>query len=684
MTWKVAVANRGEIAVRVILACKELGVRAVALHSDADARSLAVRLADESCRLGPTPARLSYMDPERVVEAALSVGAHAVHPGYGFLAEDPRLARLCQEHGLVFIGPNADAIEAAGDKIMAKKLAQKAGLPVIAWAKVDGMESDLLSKADQVGFPLLVKAAGGGGGRGQILVESPEGLMPAIQAVHREAAQVWHNGALFIERAVTSGRHVEVQILADGQGRVVHLGTRDCSIQRNRQKFLEEAPAQDLPDSLSEQMGWAACSLARSLDFVGAGTVEFLVDQQGHFYFLEINPRIQVEHTVTETVTGFDLVKAQLRISRGEALWITQDQIHPRGHALQARLYAEDPSENFLPSSGLLRRLKIPEGPHIRIDSGYEEGDEVPAAYDPLLAKITVWGEDRSEALMRMRQALKRLVVLGVKTNAELLANLLADAKFRAGAVDTNYLERRLDHLIRQPIKPEVLAAALGVSAGTDAVRDAEANRNPWALLVDWRNGPNGIAAPNEEGKTTLHITGQTIAVSYRRTGRNSTVIRYQGRQDKVILAPVAPGIYQARCSGRGGLLYRLEQPDGTWIAYRGKTYLVDFPQELKATVVTSSNGDVEATSPRRSRLQFAEDPSILRAPTTAHVVAVAVQPGQEVMAGQTIAVLEAMKLEVPIRAERSGRIARLATQVGQSIQRGQVIATLELPPDSS
>ncbi len=678
MSWRVLVANRGEIAVRVILACKELGMHSLAIFSDADEGSLAVRLADDAFRVGPTPARLSYMDAERIVALARQAKADAIHPGYGFLAESPRLARLCQDAGIAFVGPSLEVLEASGDKMESKRQAMAAGLPVLDWLDPREMDAGRLeAAARRMGLPLLVKAAAGGGGRGQRVVTAIEDLAPALAQVRSEARRIWNDDRVFVEKMVAAGRHVEVQVLADGKGSVVHLGTRDCSVQRNRQKFLEEAPAQGLDSALSDRLGWAAAELARTLDYQGAGTVEFLVDGEGDWWFLEMNPRIQVEHTVTEAVTGVDLVKAQLRIARGENLWLTQDQIHLRGHAMQARLYAEVPTEEFSSSSGRLFRFRIPEGPHVRVDAGYETGDEVPAAYDPLLAKVTVWGEDRQEAMVRMDEALRRLVVLGVETNAGLLGNILRDADFRAGPVSTTYLEEHRQRLVQERLRPEVVAAWLAGESEAGTVQQVQTEwdkASPWDMLSGWRNGPNGVGGIKFD-QARLKVAGRVETVGYRQLGDMLYAVVIGDRATRVALTAVGPGTFHVRTNGRASLVHRHEESEAVWVCFRGRTYRIE---RLADKEKRTAGGAV------RSRIRRglepdgqAHPPGTLVAPASAHVVAVPVSEGQLVEQGQVVAVLEAMKLELLVRAEVPGRVRKLLAKVGEPVRRGQAVAEL-------
>ncbi len=662
MTWRVAVANRGEIAVRTILACKELGYHAIALYSDADASSLPVRLADEAIRIGPAPAKESYLDANRVLAAALRARADALHPGYGFLAEDPELAERCRESGIVFVGPDAEVLRLAGDKIRAKAVAEENGLPVAPWmeARADNLDG-VAGFVGRVGTPVLLKAASGGGGRGQAVLRDLSDLESTFEQVRRQAEQLWGDDRVLVEQFLEGGRHVEVQILADGRGRVVSLGTRDCSVQRKRQKFIEEAPAA-APLDLIEVLEDQARRLALAVGYRGVGTVEFLVDAQGRYAFLEINPRIQVEHTVTELVTGVDLLKAQLRIAKGEDLWLSQRDVHVRGHAVQVRLYAEDPYLGFVPSPGRILRLRLPEGPHVRVDFGYESGDEVPGAYDPLLAKIAVWGADRAEALVRMRRALDRLVVLGVKTNAGLLQRVLTDRVFRSGRVTTIYVEAALERLLDETPPTEVFGALLAEDSGQvpQATQPNGRRVSPWEALPGWRNGPNGVDSSEPEGTLHVLVSGRRHVVRYRRLARNVFRIQTPHYSAKVSFSLVAPGVFNVRCGGRSSLLHRIVDKDGTWVSYRGRTFWLEPRND----------------TPQARDEQTADSPELV-APTNAFVTAVRVSAGEQVERGQVVAVLEAMKLEMPVRAPTDGRVQEVFVQVGQTVRRGQRIATV-------
>jgi len=445
MFKKILVANRGEIAVRIIRACRELGIKAVAVYSDVDRSALHVRLADEAYHIGPAPARESYLRIDRILDVAGRCGADAIHPGYGFLAERPDFALACTEAGLTFIGPPASAIGAMGDKAVARMTVQKAGVPVVPGTEGEGRlrDEEILAIAPQIGFPLLVKASAGGGGKGMRLVERLEDLPHALASARREAEAAFGDGAVYLEKVVEGARHVEIQLLADQHGNCIYLGERECSIQRRHQKLIEESPSPIVDDDMRQRMGEVAVRSAQAINYVNAGTVEFLVDRDRNFYFLEMNTRLQVEHPVTEMVTGIDIVKEQIRIARGRKLRYTQQDIRQNGWAIECRINAEDPFNNFLPSTGRIHTLSRPAGPGVRVDSGVDEGTEITPHYDSLLAKIIVWGETRGEAIVRMRRALREYRVIGIKTNIPFHQAIMESHRFHGGQFDTTFVEQR-------------------------------------------------------------------------------------------------------------------------------------------------------------------------------------------------------------------------------------------------
>jgi acetyl-CoA carboxylase biotin carboxylase subunit len=441
---KVLVANRGEIAVRVLRACRELGLGTVAIYSDADRTALHVRYADEAYHIGPAPATQSYLRIDKIIDVAKKSKVDAVHPGYGLLAENPAFARACRDAGLAFVGPSPESMELMGDKAAARRTTAEVGVPILPGTDREiEDEEEAKAVATQIGFPLLVKAAVGGGGKGMRTVYSPDELPFAVMAARREAQSTFGDGAIYLERLVEGARHIEVQILGDQHGNIVSLGERECSLQRRHQKLLEEAPSVALDPELRALLGEAAIALARAVDYTNVGTVEFLLDKDKNYYFLEMNTRLQVEHPVTELVSGVDIVKEQLRIASGRVLRYSQDEVKTKGWAMECRVCAEDPYDNFLPSTGRITGLHEPTGPGVRVDSGIYEGFDVSLYYDPLISKLSVWGETRGEAILRMRRALDEYRIIGVKTNIPFHQQIVNHTEFIYGQFDTTFVEQR-------------------------------------------------------------------------------------------------------------------------------------------------------------------------------------------------------------------------------------------------
>jgi acetyl-CoA carboxylase biotin carboxylase subunit len=443
MLDKVLVANRGEIALRVVRACRELGVTSVAVYSEADEEALHVRHADEAVNIGPPPAGKSYLDVEAVIEAAKETGADAVHPGYGFLAENAGFAAACRDAGLVFVGPPAEAIEKMGNKSAARRLAEEADVPVVPGSEESASADDAVETAGEIGYPVMVKAAAGGGGRGIRVAENEEELRKSVQVAKREAESAFGDGSIYLEKFLAGPRHVEVQVMADYEGNVIHLYERECSMQRRRQKVLEEAPSPGISDEVRERMCDAAVRLAREAGYANAGTVEFLVEGDD-FYFIEMNTRIQVEHPVTEMLTGVDLVKEQILVASGEPLSLKQEDVPFVGHAMEFRINAEDPDQDFMPSPGEVTSLEVPGGPGVRVDSAIYQGYTIPPFYDSMVGKLVVWGLDREEAIKRSGRALREYRLEGIKTTIPLHLRLLEDDAFRSGEYHTGYLEELL------------------------------------------------------------------------------------------------------------------------------------------------------------------------------------------------------------------------------------------------
>ena len=493
---KILIANRGEIAVRIVRACHELGIPTVAVYSDADRNALHVRFAHEAVRLGPAPAAESYLAIDKILHAARRTQAEAIHPGYGFLAENPRFARACRDAGLVFIGPPAEAMEALGDKVRARALMEQAGVPVVPGSpplRPDPAEVAPLASA--IGYPVLLKAAAGGGGKGMRVVRSERELPSLLAQARGEAASSFGDDTVFLERFIERPRHIEVQVLADAHGHCIHLGERECSIQRRHQKLIEESPSPVVDTATRERLGQLAIAAARAGGYVNAGTVEFLRDEQGLFYFIEVNARLQVEHPVTELVTGVDLVKAMIRVAAGAELTLRQEQIELRGHALECRIIAEDPARNFMPAPGTIRGQRPPSGPGIRYDGGTYAGYTVPVHYDALISKLCAWGSDRTEAIARMSRALDELRIEGVPTSVSFHRRVMAHPAFRAGELHTRFIEEHPE-LLRPSPDPWLDEVAI-VAAAVDHFRRAEqaSQRAPargavggWKWHGRWRN----------------------------------------------------------------------------------------------------------------------------------------------------------------------------------------------------
>ncbi|MEU8276097.1 biotin carboxylase N-terminal domain-containing protein [Microbispora bryophytorum] len=643
MFSSVLIANRGEIAVRIIRTLRALGVRAVAVHSDADRDARHVREADLAVRLPR-----GYLDIDGIVEAARVSGAEAVHPGYGFLAENAEFAQRCAAEGLVFVGPPAGAIEAMGDKIRAKETVARAGVPVVP----GGAEprDDLAEVAGCIGFPVLIKPSAGGGGKGMLRVESADGLAAAVESARRTATAAFGDGTLLIERFVDRPRHIEIQVMADGHGNVVHLGERECSLQRRHQKIVEEAPSPLLDDETRARMGAAAVQAARSVGYVGAGTVEFIVpgSRPGDFFFMEMNTRLQVEHPVTEMVTGLDLVELQLRIAAGELLPFGQDEVRLRGHAVEARVYAEDPARDFLPTGGRILALHEPAGEGVRFDSGLTGGTAVGSDYDPMLAKAVAWAPDRAGALAALGRALASTVILGVTTNIGFLRALLADPEVAAGRLDTGLVERRLGDLVRGEVPDEVLAAAaLVFHAGHhDRVRPTD---DPWDVADGWRVG---------EPAWTVHRLGvpvrvrgaagdAEIEVNDRSLGRAR--LEWTGTDE---VAVTLGGVTRRYTVARNR--------DTVWLGEGGHAW----------PVTRHDPGDPTD----RQGGALAGD-GVVRSPMPGTVLLVKAAEGDRVTAGQPLVVVEAMKMEHTLTAPADGVLAELRARPGQTVELDAVVA---------
>ncbi len=481
---KILIANRGEIAVRIIRACKELGVSTVAVYSDADRRALHVALADEAYHIGGSAPGESYLVKEKIIDAAKKSGAEAIHPGFGFLSENEAFAEMCGKEGIVFIGPTAEAIRLMGDKITARKIAHDAKVPLVPGS--DGAVSDVEASviASEIGYPVMIKASAGGGGKGMRLVRNENEFDSSLRMARSEARSAFGDDSVFVEQFIERPRHVEIQIIADSQGNTLHLFERECSIQRRHQKVIEEAPSPAISTRTRKKMGEVAIRIAKAVNYQGAGTVEFIMDQNQNFYFLEMNTRVQVEHPVTEMITSFDIVKWMIRIAAGEALPFKQKDIVMKGHALECRVYAENPETNFLPSPGVIEYVRTPNGPGIRDDSAIYSGCEITPFYDPMLSKLVVWADTREGAIQKMESALREYIVLGVKTNIGFLLRVMADKEFRAGKIDTGFIERHPELLNPATVKvePALIAAGLAMYSSDAAEQTAQKPASNWKL----------------------------------------------------------------------------------------------------------------------------------------------------------------------------------------------------------
>ncbi|GBE65113.1 acetyl/propionyl-CoA carboxylase subuit alpha [Mycobacterium sp. MFM001] len=650
----VLVANRGEIAVRVIRTLKAMGIRSVAVYSDADADARHVAEADVAVRLGPASARDSYLNISTVVDAAVRTGAQAVHPGYGFLSENADFAAALSVAGLTFIGPPAKAIQTMGDKIAAKATVSEFGVPVVPGIARPGLtDAELIAAAEEIGYPVLVKPSAGGGGKGMRLVEQAADLSAALTSARRESAAAFGDDTLFLERFVLRPRHIEVQVLADTYGNVVHLGERECSLQRRHQKVIEEAPSPLLDVATRARIGAAACDTARSVDYTGAGTVEFIVsaDKPEEFFFMEMNTRLQVEHPVTEMVTGWDLVEWQVRIAAGEKLTATQSDIALHGHAIEARVYAEDPARGFLPTGGDVLAVVEPKGPGVRVDSGLTAGMVVGSQYDPMLAKVIAHGADRAAALRALDRALADTAVLGVVTNVEFARFLLADPDVAAGRLDTGLLDRRAGDFVAAPPSDEHFIAAaayrwlrLWPAPGADL----------WEVPSGWRVG---VAAPvsvrlGAGGRTDhVHITGTPADAAARiEDGENRSLQAHLAGQQLVVTLDGVRTEYTVAVADHQ-----------IWLKGDGATVVLEEVREAPVRPDDTHSGDAELTSPMPGS-----------------VVAVGVDDGAEVQTGAVVVTVEAMKMEHALAAPVDG-VVELLVAPGDQVKVGQPLARIKV-----
>jgi len=636
------VANRGEIALRIIAAARKLGLRSVAVYSEADRGAPHARAADAAVCIGGAPTAQSYLSIERILDACRRTGAQGVHPGYGFLSENASFARACAAAGLVFVGPPAEAIAAMGDKAAAKRRMRAAGVPCIpGYEGEDQSDARLAREAERIGFPLLVKAAAGGGGRGMRRVDGEKDLAGALASARAEAEQAFGSGALLLERLLGGARHVEVQVMADAHGAVVHLGERDCSLQRRYQKVIEEAPSPAVSAPLRERMGAMAVAAARAIGYVGAGTVECLLEASGEFWFMEMNTRLQVEHPVTELVTGLDLVELQLRVARGERLPLAQQDVRLAGHAIEARLYAEDPATGFVPQTGRLLRWEAPRIEGVRVDAGIEEGSQVTPHYDPLLAKVMAHGADRPEARQRLIASLRATCALGVATNRDFLIACLAHARFAAGGATAAFVDEHLADLTASaPSESDFLRAA----------------------LLCYAFGPRAAPAAPGVGRLTqefdLECRGLRRCVALRRDGVALYVLTEAGEA----LPARASALEQGRAELEIGDVQLTAQfafdDDRLWMQGGG-------------AALTFTDRTLEARASARG------GETLLRSPLAGRVAAVLAGPGDAVERGQSVVVIESMKMENHVAAVAAGVVSEILVQVGVQVAPGARLARI-------
>jgi 3-methylcrotonyl-CoA carboxylase alpha subunit len=660
---KILIANRGEIACRVIRTARRLGVATVAVYSQADTHALHVELADEAWPIGAPPAQDSYLNINTILEAARNSGAEGVHPGYGFLSENAEFAEACTKAGVVFIGPPASAIRAMGSKAAARALMQQSGVPLVpGYHGEDQDPGRLAEEAEQIGFPVLIKAAAGGGGRGMRVVARAEEFAAELVGAKREAAGAFGDDRMLIEKYLPRARHIEIQIFADKHGNTIHLFERDCSIQRRHQKVLEEAPAPGLDPERRRAMGKAAVAAARAVGYVGAGTVEFIAEAES-FYFIEMNTRLQVEHPVTEAVTGLDLVEWQLRVAAGEKLPVRQQDLMLHGHAVEARLYAEDPERGFLPQTGTLHGLRFPPADLARVDTGVRQGDVVTPFYDPMIAKIIVWGEDRPAALERLRRALAGTAVLGVMTNLGLLVRVANHPEFAKAAIDTGFIERHRDVLLpaHRPAPGTALAAAAvarlivrGAAATAAAARSADPN-SPWARTDSWR------------------LSGKS----------HQELVFLDGTEERSVIATARAGYWLLRPGAETISAAGERRPDGTFTVVldgvRGRATVLDHGFET-AVFLAGENWRLIETDPLAAR--EGDDPGAgrLTAPMPGRVTQLLVRVGDIVRRGEPLMIIEAMKMEHTVAAPVDGTVEAVRFAVGDLVEEGAELIALTVP----
>ncbi|WP_374517466.1 acetyl/propionyl/methylcrotonyl-CoA carboxylase subunit alpha [Undibacterium squillarum] len=656
MFTKILIANRGEIACRVAATARRMGIRTVAVYSEADAGAKHVAVCDEAVLIGPAAAKESYLRAEKLIEVALATGAQAIHPGYGFLSENAEFAKACADKGLVFIGPPASAIDAMGSKSAAKALMEKANVPLVPGYHGDQQDTAFLNaQADAIGYPVLLKASAGGGGKGMRVVEKSADFADALASCKREAINSFGDDKVLVEKYLQRPRHIEIQVFADTHGNCVYLFERDCSVQRRHQKVIEEAPAPGMTAERRQAMGEAAVAAARAVGYVGAGTVEFIANQDGSFYFMEMNTRLQVEHPVTEMITGTDLVEWQLRVAAGEKLPAQQTDLQINGHAIEARIYAENPEKGFLPSIGKLRYLRTPQSVEFslghgtepaafRIDSGVREGDTISPFYDPMIAKMIVWGKDRTEALARMRQALAQYRIVGLHTNIAFLSRLMHSDPFSHADLDTGLIERHHDSLFPAVVPPSASVLALAV-AGL-LLSEQQAGSDPWQSSHGWRmNLPliRELRFSEEEQQIALSLQYSAGSYQLQIAGVSHTMQIRQSAGNQIQLS-----LDELTLSG-----------EVIWDGEKVHVFAAGQHTELHYHDPLAHAGDAEAEGGR------------LTAPMPGKIVAVMTEKGRAVKKGEALLIMEAMKMEHTISAPHDGEIAEILYAVGDQVSEG-------------
>ncbi|WP_194755903.1 acetyl/propionyl/methylcrotonyl-CoA carboxylase subunit alpha [Aliidiomarina indica] len=646
---KILIANRGEIACRVIRTAREMGIKTVAVYSDADRNAQHVIQADEAVYIGGSASSESYLRAERIIAAAQETGAQAVHPGYGFLSENEDFASALSDAGLIFIGPPVAAIAAMGSKSAAKKIMHEAGVPLVPGYHGDDQSDDLLAaEAEKIGYPVLLKAAYGGGGKGMRVVETASEFHEALASARREAKAGFGNDKMLVEKFITQPRHVEIQVFCDQHGNALYLAERDCSVQRRHQKVIEEAPAPGLTPELRKAMGEAAVRAAQAIDYVGAGTVEFLFDERQDFYFMEMNTRLQVEHPVTEMITGIDLVDWQIRVAAGDVLPLEQDDIELDGHAFEARIYAENANENFMPSTGNVTFLRHPENsPYSRWDSGIIQGDDVTAFYDPMIAKLIVWDEDRDSALRRLRHALRDTRIAGVTTNTDYLYRIADHQAFRDGAVTTRFIEQYGDALLAQAPDLDEQDALLVLAAHIIRQQQANHGQDPWSQASGWRVNAAAkqhieLLPNNSDTPVKMNLTQDGNTIHWADADRTITLL-----------------------------------PHGA-VAVGNKRFTPEVAEVGTALTLFSDYGRFDA---RRydavAELIHEEEAGALTAPMNGTIVAVNVKAGDTVTEGQALVIMEAMKMEYTIRAPFNGSVDNVFFAAGELVSDGAELISL-------